>query len=95
MTEKPFELGQDFVDRVSADDAEAPSVQGAGASALARAVWRRIYMDTMIKHAELTEEQAADFYDTCLGDHDFTDDPEQAAISEIEYWDDDGDGPVD
>ena len=53
--------------------------------------WRRIYMDTMKKHAGLDEIAANDCYDAGSGDYDFTDDPEQAALEEMEYWTDDGD----
>jgi hypothetical protein len=55
-----------------------------------KAAWRRIYMDTMIKHAGLTEEQAAECY-AAGDDYDLNEDPEQSALDEMTYWDDDGD----
>ena len=89
-----FKLGQEFVDRVTSDAAGSPSVIGGHVSlAPDKAAWRRIYMDTMIKHAGLDEEQAADAFAAGESDYDYSEDPEQAALDEMSYWDDDGDAP--
>jgi hypothetical protein len=80
---------------VNAENDE-PSVLGAGCGVAPmptederKAAWRAIYIATMVKHAGLTEQEATDCCDA--GDCDLTDDPEQAALSELSYWDDDGD----
>lgn len=90
-----IKLGQEFVDRVTRDDGDSPSVIGGHVSLMPdKAAWRRIYMDTMIKHAGLDEEQASDAFAAGESDYDYSEDPEQSALDEMSYWDDDGDGPL-
>lgn len=55
-----------------------------------KAAWRAIYIATMVKHAGLTEQEAADCY-AAGDDYDLTEDPEQSALDEMTYWSDDGD----
>jgi hypothetical protein len=81
----------------SSNEPDEPSVLGAGdgpapmpTEADHKAAWRRIYMDTMIKHAGLTEDQAVDCFNA-VDDYDYTEDPEQSAMDEMTYWSDDGD----
>lgn len=72
---------------------DEPSVLGAGCGlapmpteADCKAAWRAIYMATMMKHAGLDEIDAKGCYDAGSGDYDFNDDPEKAALEDMEYW---------
>lgn len=49
--------------------------------------WHRKYKDCMIAEG-LTEEEAQNALDAGMGEYDYSDDPEEAALMEMSYWTD-------
>lgn len=51
--------------------------------------WRERYIVQLQKRGELTREQAEDILIAGMGEHDYNDNPEDAADAELSCWTDD------
>lgn len=84
-----------------ADYFEEPSVIGAGCGVAPmpteedrKAAWKALYVAEFVK-VGLDAETAASWFDELDWDEVKDQAPEDLAADEMEYWTDDGDGPVD
>lgn len=50
--------------------------------------WKKRYKAQLIKTAGITKKFAEEVYQAGTEDHDFNDDPEDAALMELSYWND-------
>ena len=55
-----------------------------------REKWHQKYIRTLMEQGGLSYGGAVDCLSAGMGDYDYNDDPEDAALTEISYWSDDG-----
>lgn len=52
--------------------------------------WHKRYIERLVQRAKLTYGEAKDTLKAGMGEHDYDDDPEDAADEELSYWSSDG-----
>lgn len=55
---------------------------------MTKSEWKKRYKAQLIESAGITSKFAEETYQAGLDNHDFKDDPEDAALMELSYWND-------